>query len=373
MSYLLVQGQQSMTLDSRRNQAYAEVLSRVITSESIVLDLGAGLGVHGFLAAQLGAKRVYLVEPEDIIAVADQIAKANGFGDRVKCLQGRIEDINLPESVDVIISVFTGNFLLEEDLLPSLFYARNKYLKPDGVLVPQAAVMEAVPVCAPELYQEEISIWSENYLGIDFSAAQSYATHSVYYYKEALSKVQYLAEPINLLTLDFYHSHTTHCQAEVTYTITESSLCHGWAGWFKMQLGEKWLSTAPHEPQMHWSPAFLPLDPPITMTAGEQVTFKLQRPLGGDWNWQVETSTTRQHYSTFFAVPLTLNSLKKASLDYLPQLTNKGQAAQYVLSHSDGSLSVQQISNYLNENYPALFTDSTQALKFVQSLIKRYG
>lgn len=88
-------------------------MSTSLAPESVVLDLGAGLGIHGLLAAQLGAKRVYLVEPEDIIAVAGQISQANGYGERVKCLQGVIEEVNLPEPVDVIISVFTGNFLLE--------------------------------------------------------------------------------------------------------------------------------------------------------------------------------------------------------------------------------------------------------------------
>ncbi len=65
------------------NEAYAAALKAVITPESVVLDLGAGLGIHGLLAAQLGAKRVYLVEPEDIIAVTQEIAQADGYGDRV--------------------------------------------------------------------------------------------------------------------------------------------------------------------------------------------------------------------------------------------------------------------------------------------------
>lgn len=373
MSYLYVAGQQSMAFDRIRNEVYAEALSRVITPESTVLDLGAGLGIHGLLAAQLGAKQVYLVESEDIIAVAAQITQANGYGDRVKCLQGKIEEVNLPEPVDVIVSVLTGNFLLEEDLLPSLFYARDKYLKPNGILVPQRAVMETVPICAPELYQQEIAIFSESHMGIDFSAARTYVSQAVYYYKEALSKALYLAEPASLLTLDFYYSNSTHCQVEVAFTITESGLCHGWAGWFKMQLGEKWLSTAPHEPPLHWSSAFLPLDPPVAVTAGEQVTFRLQRPPFGDWSWQVRTTTAEQQHSTFFSVPMTLKTVKKAALDYLPQLTNRGQAALYVLSQSDGSLSVQQLSDRLLENYPFLFTDSKQALNFVQHLLQRYA
>lgn len=227
MSYLYVHGQQSMTLDSRRNEAYAQALAKVIAPDSVVLDLGAGLGIHGLLAAKLGAKRVYLVEPEDIITVAKEIARANGYGDRVQCLQGKIEEINLPEPVDAIVSVFTGNFLLEEDLLPSLFYARDKYLKPGGVLVPQGAVMEAVPVCAPELYQQEIASWSQPHMEIDHSPARTYASQAIYYYKKDLAKARYLAAPASLLALDFYHASSTHCQTEVKYTITESGLCHG--------------------------------------------------------------------------------------------------------------------------------------------------
>jgi predicted RNA methylase len=373
VSYLLIQGQQSMTLDSRRNEAYAQALANVITPESVVLDLGAGLGIHGLLAAQLGAKRVYLVEPEDIIAVAAEIAQANGYGDRVQCLQGKIEEIDLPEPVDVIISVFTGNFLLEEDLLPSLFYARDKYLKTGGVLIPQAAVMEAAPVCVPELYQQEIASWSEPHMGIDPSAARKYASQSIYYYKKDLAKAQYLAAPISLFGLDFYHSNSTHCKTEVKYTITESGWCHGWAGWFKMQLGETWLSTAPHEPPLHWSPAFLPLDPPLELTASEEVTFRLQRPPHGDWSWRVQTEMTQQQHSTFFSVPMSLKSLKKASLDYQPQITRKGKAALYVLSNSDGALSVQQLTSQIMDEYSDLFADFQQALNFVQSLITRYA
>jgi hypothetical protein len=373
MSYLSVQGQQSMTLDSLRNQAYFEALKQVITPDSIVLDLGSGLGIHGLLAAQLGAKRVYLVEPEDIIVVAQDIVKANGYGDRISCLQGKIEEVNIPEPVDVIISVFTGNFLLEEDLLPSLFYARDKYLKSGGTLIPQAAVMEAVPVFAPELYQQEIACWSQPHLGINHSSARTYASQSVYYYKKDLSQAKYLAEPARLLAMDFYRSQSTDCQIVVQSKITDSGLCHGWAGWFTMQLGDTWLSTAPHEPPLHWSAAFLPLDPPIEVKAGEEVTFKLQRPPFGDWSWQFITNKDQQQHSTFFTVPMTLTKIKKTALTYQPQLNNQGKAALYVLSQCNGAVSVEQLSTQIMKDYPELFADAKKAFDFVKNLMYNFS
>ena len=372
-SYNQIHGHGSMVFDTRRNQAYLEALEKVITPDSVVLDLGAGLGILGFLAAQLGAKKVYLVEPAEVMTVTAEIAKANGFGDRVKCLQGTIEKVDLPEPVDVIISVFTGNFLLGEDLLPSLFYARDKYLKPGGVMIPEAAVMEAVPVFVPEIYKENIGRWSEPHLNIDNSAARPYASQSIYFYGEKLSKAKYLAEPAKLMSMDFYNCNNTHCDVEVTHEIKESSLCHGWAGWFAMQLGDKWLSTAPHEPALHWSKAFLPLDPPLELEAGEKITFKLQRPPFGDWSWKVKTQTASQQHSTFFASPMTLKSLKKSSPQYQPILNDKGKAAQYVLNNSNGNISVEQLSVRLLKDYPQIFSEPTKALNFVRNLTSSFS
>jgi predicted RNA methylase len=373
MSYSLVQGQCTMTFDARRNDAYAQAMKRFITPDSIVLDLGSGLGIHGLLAAQMGAKRVYLVEPEDVISVAEEIAHCNGLSEKIVCLQGCIEDIELPEKVDLIISVFTGNFLLEEDLLPSLFYARDKYLKPGGALIPEAATMEAVPIYAPELYQEEIEPWSKSHHGLDYEPARSYASHSVYYRRNELKKSHYIAEPKALLSLNFHENSDTYCDVKVLYSATETTVCHGIAGWFKMKLGDIWLSTAPHEPPLHWSTAFLPLDPPIQVELGEEIFFSIQRPPQGDWTWQVKTEHHHQQKSTFFGQPMTMKTIQKLSAQYCPEISFKGKAAQYVLSNFDGTSSSSLLGEELMSRFPTLFKNLNEAFKFVQTLATRYS
>ena len=107
MSYADFSGQRSMAFDRTRNAAYAAAIRKHVTPESVVLDLGAGLGVLGLIAAAAGARKVYLVEPESVIHGAREVAARNGFGDRVVAIQGRIEDVELPEKVDIITSVFT--------------------------------------------------------------------------------------------------------------------------------------------------------------------------------------------------------------------------------------------------------------------------
>jgi hypothetical protein len=78
------------------------------------------------------------------------VVKDNTTTEKMECISGKIEKVSLPEQVDVIISVFTGNFLLTEDLLPSLFYARDKYLRPGGKMIPDRAKMIIVPVVKSE-------------------------------------------------------------------------------------------------------------------------------------------------------------------------------------------------------------------------------
>lgn len=373
MSYASLQSQRSMALDLRRNTAYANALGKVVTHDSVVLDLGAGLGIHGLLAAKLGAKRIYCVEPEEILSIAREIAQRAGWLDRVEFLQGAIEEIGLPEQVDVIVSVFTGNFLFSEDLLPSLFYARDKYLRDGGSLIPSRATLEVAPVSAPEFYAKHIAAWSEPHLGLDFSCGRNYASHTVYYDSDFLSTGKYLARPARLSELDFHTVQEASCRALVDVGIEETGLCHGWAGWFTMKLGDTWLSTAPHEPKLHWTAAFLPLDPPITMRAGETVRFELIRPVYGDWTWRVKTSASEQQHSTFFALPLTGQTLSKASLTYRPHLKQRGEAVLEVLSHADGSLSLGELTKHMEERYSALWTRPGEAARFVRSLIKRYA
>ena len=85
------------------NRKIFSLATASIRADSRVLDLGAGTGVHGLMAARLGAKRVYLVEPENIISVAEEIVRSNGLEHVVRCLQGRIEEVQLPEPVDDLL------------------------------------------------------------------------------------------------------------------------------------------------------------------------------------------------------------------------------------------------------------------------------
>jgi len=103
MTYKHILGHRSMVLDNHRNALYANAINNVVNPESVVLDLGAGLGLHGLLAAQAGAKKVYLVEPEVELDIVARIADQNGLSKRIHCF---------PSTIEIIRSIYRHHFHL---------------------------------------------------------------------------------------------------------------------------------------------------------------------------------------------------------------------------------------------------------------------
>lgn len=372
MTYSQITGHRSMVLDEQRNAHYSNAIKKLINGQSIVLDLGAGLGIHGLIAARAGAKKVYLVEPKVELSVIVKIAQQNHLTGNIQCIKGSIEEVDLPASVDVIISVFTGNFLLEEDLLPSLFYARDRYLASDGILIPDRAKMELVPVCAPDYFDSRVSCWSNHSQTIEFGLVREYAANTIFYDDHRAMAEGFLAEPAEIFDLDFMTAAKAECRNRINISITRDGSCHGLLGWFQTRLGDTWLSTSPLEPETHWRQAFLPLDPPIAVKSGEVISVQIQRPEFGEWTWTVETGKSRQRHSTFLSEPVSRSRLQKNSDDYKAILDDKGRAAKAILEMLNGEMSTDEISGTICKSYPHLFPGNQHAKRFVLKLIECY-
>jgi protein arginine N-methyltransferase 1 len=378
MSYSDVVGHRSMLFDNTRNGAYARALKKVIGPDTTVMDLGAGLGVHGLFAARLGAKKVYLVEPTGVIEVARMVAKDNEL-EQVECLQSLAEELKLDTRVDIITSVFAGNFLLSEDLLPTLFHARDRFLAPGGQLIPDRGRMEVVPVCAANYYQKQVQIWAQypeqceqnEMPPIDFSRGQEYAANYLYCDSAKNFAAEHLAAPATLMELDFNTATRAECNHSLEITIKQDGICHGWIGWFQIRLVDEWLSTDGLESKTHWSQAFMPIAEPIQVKRGDVLAFRLNRPQAGEWTWDTTHQGVRQRQSTFLSRAMKPADLLKQSEHYQPTLNTKGRAAQWLLGKLDGSVSVSVLAQGLAAEFPDLFKDDKSALPFVRSLTER--
>ncbi|EOD12001.1 hypothetical protein EMIHUDRAFT_120211 [Emiliania huxleyi CCMP1516] len=146
---------------STTDQGYRTAIlnNRACFEGKAVLDVGAGSGILAIWAAKAGARVVYAVEATSMAKHARRLAAANGVGDVVVVLEGYMEQVTLPEQVDVIVSEWMGYFLLRESML-------DPWLKPGGALFPSSASIYLAPLCsslyAPKLreFEREVSGWS---------------------------------------------------------------------------------------------------------------------------------------------------------------------------------------------------------------------
>lgn len=373
MSDADLNGQRSMAFDDVRNEFYEAAIKKVVTPDSVVLDLGSGLGVHALMAARAGARRVFMVEPENVVHCAKEIAKHNGYGDRVEAFQGRIEEVELPEKVDVIISVFTGNLLYSEDLLPSLYYARDKWLKPGGKLIPDAAELMLAPISLEKTFEENVAVWSVPHRGFDYSPLRRYAANGFLSDRRKELSGELLAPGQVIASADFYGATDTNLDATATFQIEKDGLCHGLHAWIRIHLGDQWAATGPIQAPMHWTPTTFTLDPPFSVAAPQEFEARLRRPAFGEWTWTVRTGGRRGQHSTFLGAPLLPSTLKLVGEAGMPLLSEKGALAKFVIDRYNGQTTNNQIVADLLMAFPSHFTNAHHAKQFVTMLAARYG
>jgi protein arginine N-methyltransferase 1 len=136
--------------DELRNKLFYEALRRTVTSRTRVLDIGSGSGIWAIASAKLGAKKVTAIESDPaMLPVIMAHASENGVADRVKVVYGSSPDIDLKDKYDIIISETIGNQAFDENIISTMVDARERFLAPGGVMIPQKVALRGVPAHLP--------------------------------------------------------------------------------------------------------------------------------------------------------------------------------------------------------------------------------
>ncbi|RHN82602.1 putative methyltransferase [Medicago truncatula] len=241
----------------------------------VVLDVGCGTGILSILCAKAGARKVYAVDASEIALQAQSIVKDNNLSDIITVLHGRVEDVTIDEQVDVIISEWMGYMLLQECMLESIVTARDRWLKPSGLLLPSSATVNSLrnyfilplPSCtwlhSPALrYFDNIGFWSD-VDGIDMSALiplakkDAFSTPSV----ETIRSESILGKAHQVKKIDIYSVSNPELESVTSKFMFKSYISaplHGFVFWFETEFSQKKpkhsgvpspiLSTAPEAP-----------------------------------------------------------------------------------------------------------------------------
>lgn len=164
--------QQNMLEDFIRTYTYRHAIFANISdfNNKIVLDVGTGSGILAIFAAQAGAAKVYAVEASTMAKHAEKLIQGNMLQDKITVIAGKIEEVEIPEMVDIIISEPMGYMLVNERMLETFLYAK-KFLKPNGKMYPTRGDLYVAPFSDLNLYLEMLhkaDFWSQfNFHGVN--------------------------------------------------------------------------------------------------------------------------------------------------------------------------------------------------------------
>ncbi|XP_057768123.1 protein arginine N-methyltransferase PRMT10 [Salvia miltiorrhiza] len=304
-TYGFLYHQKEMLCDRVRMDAYYNAVfeNKHHFKGKVVLDVGTGSGILAIWSAQAGARKVYAVEATKMSEHARELIKANKLQDVVEVIEGSMEDIVLPEKVDVIISEWMGYFLLRESMLDSVLCARDRWLKPDGVMYPSHARIWMSPIRSGLVdqkmrdYDGSMADWSgfiketEAFYGVDMSAlTKPFDEEQKKYYLQTslwnnLHPNQIIGTPVIIKEIDCLTvtvDDIRDVRASISSSITEENarLC-GFGGWFDVHFRgsdkspaqkEIELTTAPDEDLgTHWGQQVFLLHPPRNVQSGDEL------------------------------------------------------------------------------------------------------
>jgi protein arginine N-methyltransferase 3 len=224
-----------MLKDTVRTDAYRDFVYdyKHLFEGKVVLDIGCGTGILSMFCAQAGASKVIAVDNSNIMDKAQTIIKENGLDGTITCIKGKIEEVALPvEGVDIIISEWMGYGLLYEAMLKSVIWARDKYLKPSGFMVPSHTMLRIAPLTDPDYIEDSIHFWNNVY-GFNMTAMQEKIYDEVLIRQVTPEAVAGSSFPFLMLNLRSVEAKHLTFTKKFTVTIDKQiDYLDGWAIWF---------------------------------------------------------------------------------------------------------------------------------------------
>nr|XP_025680663.1 probable protein arginine N-methyltransferase 6 isoform X4 [Arachis hypogaea] len=194
---------EEMIKDRVRTETYREAIMRhqSFIAGKVVVDVGCGTGILAIFCAQAGAKRVYAVDASDIA----------------------LQDVEINE----------------QSMLGSVITARDRWLKPGGLILPSNATLYMAPVTHCDRYSGSIDFW-RNVYGIDMSAMLSLAKQCAFEEPsvETITGENILTWPHVVKYIDCYSVTIGELETVTTRFKFNSMMrapLHGFAFWFDVE------------------------------------------------------------------------------------------------------------------------------------------
>jgi protein arginine N-methyltransferase 1 len=379
----------SMIDDKVRMDPYVYALKAAVGPNSVVLDIGTATGIHALLACKFGARKVYAIEPGEAIHLAQDVARANGYGDRIEFLHGLSTHVSLPEAADIIVSDLRGVLPLFGAHIPSIIDARQRHLAPGGLLMPRRDTWWTALVEARYVYKELVRPWESPY-GLSMDAAREIVLNNWSDSNtDTIRSTNLLTEPQLWAALDYATIESPDVgRSKMTYRAGRDGRAHGWLIWFDAEIAEGiGFSNGPAADKIAnvYGRGFFPLLEPVSVSKGDAISLSIQAELVGDeyvWRWDTRIKSQDDvaagaikadfEQATDFDRASRSRRISERASAYRPTLAEEAEIDLYILERVDGATTVDEIARQSQVRFPTRFENGQQALLYIYELLQQY-
>lgn len=262
--------------DQLRNEAYANALRRFVRPGMVVFEIGTGTGLLAMLAAQAGAEHVYTCERRpDVAAAARDIIARNGLSDRITVIAKDAYalqlGVDLPARADLFVAEIVDNTLLGEGVLPLTDLAKDKFLKPDAILLPN-------------------QVSAMGYLLGESNHSQSYRVHTVMGFDLTPfnrftpveinagiggGDVNPLSEAVELASFNLHEIAPNEVTEVVTLTANQGGRVESLLRWLRLDFGDGIVFENRPPQRSSWDPHLHVFPAPIDVQPGQSVRLEI--------------------------------------------------------------------------------------------------
>ncbi|WCJ42642.1 Protein arginine N-methyltransferase 1.1 [Euphorbia peplus] len=269
---------EEMLKDVVRTKTYQNVIyqNKFLIKNKVVLDVGAGTGILSLFCAKAGAAHVYAVECSQMADMAKEIVETNGYSDVITVLKGKIEEIELPVAkVDIIISEWMGYFLLYENMLNTVLYARDKWLVDDGILLPDKTSLFVTAIEDADYKEDKIEFWNSVY-GFDMSCIKKQAMMEPLVDTVEQNQIVTTSQLLKTMDISKMVSGDASFTAPFKLVAERDDYIHALVAYFDVSFTKchklMGFSTGPKSRSTHWKQTVLYLEDVLTICEGEAIT-----------------------------------------------------------------------------------------------------
>jgi protein arginine N-methyltransferase 1 len=326
-----------------------------------------------------GAARLYQIDVTPMIQVARDIARANGCGQTAVGIRELSNRARLPEMVDVIIADQLSHFGIGAGM-PEIFNdARRRFLKPGGRTIPRRIELFVTPVNFPEMWRV-VTFWDKKPAGLNMGPAHVTAFNTGYPTENSPRRI--LGKPARMFTYDLTELTPGHLHAEAEIEVSAAGVMHGLSGWFVAELapGINMTNSPFNKRRISRRAAFLPIEKPLVLRRGDRLKIKMgiiaaQTML----SWTVTLLNSKGEekarfvHSTLKGMLLVPEDLAKTRPDFVPRLTDWGEARRSAIDLVNGKRTVAEIEKELFRLHRDLFPSLAQASEYVTEVLIPYS